>query len=93
MPSPAAKKRKNARQLMILDNTSKKTNIDFGWKIECVKCKCEIYSLKKIRSDQTLKGHTTVIIDGIHKYVAPHDYESMGVYNDVDVYWTCFDCD
>lgn len=92
MPSSFAKERKKARQSMIDYNTPKKTNIDVKWSIECVECKCEIYSLKKIRVDQTLYGHTTVIVDGIYKYVAPQDYETMGVYNDVDIYWTCLDC-
>ena len=93
MSSPAARRRKNARTLMISDYTPKKVSgFDFGWKIECIKCKCEIYSLKKIRVDKTLYGHTTIFVDGYYKYVAPHDYIDLGVYDDVDVCWTCFDC-
>ena len=36
----------------------------FVWKIECVNCKKEIYSLKKIGSDKVLKKHITVFLDG-----------------------------
>ena len=71
MPSPAASKRKDARQSMIDDIhfgdfdssdvkreelvKNKFTIEKFVWKIECVNCKKEIYSLKKIGSNKVLK--------------------------------------
>ena len=93
MPSPAAKKRKEARALMIEDNKSKRifTCSPYWW-VECIKCKTMIYQLHKIRVDQTMKGHTTAIIDGIYKWVAPHNFNTMGIYDKIDVCWTCFDC-
>ena len=51
-----------------------------------------IYQLYKIRVDQTMKGHTTAIIDGSYKWVAPHNFDTMGIYDKIDVCWTCFDC-
>ena len=107
MPSPAAKRRKDARNSMIddivfgdLDNSDvKKEKIenkfiikDFIWKIECVVCKTEIYSLKKIKSNKTLKKHVTVFLDGDYKYVAPRNYNDSGIYDEFDVCWYCFEC-
>ena len=85
---------KNTSELMLIDNSLKKITVfrDFDWKIECIKCKSEIYSLKKIRADNILFGHTTVFIDGNYKYVAPRNYENMGIYDNIDVCWTCFNC-
>lgn len=99
MSSPAARRRKQARDLMIEDskpkqnsyNPTQKIHIP-NWYIECIKCKKLIYQLHKIRCDQTMKGHTTVVIDGFDKWVAPHDFNTMGIYDKVDVCWTCFDC-
>ena len=93
MPSPAARKRKEARALMIEDSKTKKTFTSSPhWWVECIKCKAMIYQLHKIRVDQTMKGHTTAIIDGSYKWVAPHDFDTMGIYDKIDVCWTCFDC-
>ena len=108
MPSPAAKKRKDARQSMIDDirfgdfdsSDFKKEELvenkftikKFVWKIECVNCKKEIYSLKKIRADKVLKKHITVFLDGDYKYVAPRNYEDCGIYDKFNVNWYCFDC-
>lgn len=93
MSSPAARRRKEARVSMIEDSKSKKTFTSSPyWWVECIKCKKMIYQLHKIRCDQTMKGHTTAIIDGNYKWVAPHDFNTMGIYDKIDVCWTCFDC-
>lgn len=78
---------------MIEDSKSKATIFNEPiWKIECINCKTEIYSLKKIRSDKTLKKHVTVFLDGDYKYVAPRNYNDSGIYDDFDVCWYCFEC-
>lgn len=78
---------------MIEDSKSKATIFNEPiWKIECVVCKTEIYSLKKIRSDKTLKKHVTVFLDGDYKYVAPRNYNDSGIYDEFDVCWYCFEC-
>ena len=98
MPIPVAKRRTDTINYMINDSKSKddipsKFIIkDFIWKIECVVCKKEIYSLKKIRSDQTLKKHVTVFLDGDYKYVAPRNYNDCGIYDKFNVNWYCFNC-
>ena len=106
MSSPAARRRKNARALMIEDNKSSsiivstistevskpKTTYSPSWYVECIKCKKMIYQLYKIPCDQTMKGHTTAIVDGFDKWVAPHDFNTMGIYDKIDVCWTCFEC-
>jgi len=92
MSSPAARRRKQARNLIIEDSKpTPKTDIP-EWYIECIKCKKMIYQLYKIPCDQTMKGHTTAIVDGFDKWVAPHDFNTMGIYDKIDVCWTCFEC-
>ena len=85
---------KNTSGLMLIDNSLKKITVfrDFIWKIECVVCKNEIYSLKKIRADKTLKKHITVFLDGDYKYVAPRNYNDCGIYDKFNVNWYCFNC-
>lgn len=102
MSSPAARRRKNARVLMIEDNKSSltisttvsKPQVTYSpsWYVECIKCKKMIYQLYKIPCNQTMKGHTTAIVDGLDKWVAPHNFNTMGIYDKIDVCWTCFEC-
>ena len=94
MPSPRVKGRKQARVLMIEDSKTKSQPINYSpyWYVECIKCKKMIYQLYKIPCDQTMIGHTTAIVDGCYKWVAPHDFNTMGIYDKINVCWTCFDC-